>query len=263
MRVLLLICFVFLSRCLLAQESLLNNCKVSLSFAKFLADEGGFKQSLRVLAELPDSCQNDSTLLQQIVLCKRTQDYTRILGMTPLYIARMKDDSLKLKAFLQYANARYMCGEFLTEAELTAASFLPQEVHVLLQESNCILRFEKTSTCYAPLNQEWVAKKKALQFKSPAKAALLSVILPGAGKAYCGLKRDAVRSFLMVALTSLQAYRGFSERGTKSIYGWFSAGFAVSFYSGSIYGSAKSAKKYNQQKKNAFTQEYLNHYFRY
>lgn len=263
MRVFLFICFVNVSHWLFAQAHLLNDCKVTLSFAKFLADEGGFNQSLRVLAEMPDSCQNDSTLLQQIELCNKTNDYTHLMRVTPIYIARMKHDSVKLKAFLLYANARYLSGHFVPETELATSSFLTQEVRVLLQQSNCILRFEKTPTCNVSLPKEWVDKLSAIQFKSPTKAAFLSVILPGAGKAYCGLKRDALRSFLMVALTSIQAYRGFNEKGNKSVYGWVSSAFAVSFYSGSIYGSVRSAKKYNQNKKDAFTQEYLHRYYSY
>lgn len=264
MRIYILICFfVFFQLYAVAQSKSFNSCTTSLSFAQFLATEGSFRQAQRVLWELPDSCQTDSTILQQIELCRKLFDYKQLISIAPSLISKMKSDSAKQKVFIQYAIAKYSSGQIVPEQELLAARFLPVNSLILLQQSNCMLGFGKTSFCSVQLQQEWVESKKNIHFKSPAKAAMLSVLLPGAGKAYCGLKQDAFYSFISVALSSFQAYRGFNERGTKSIYGWFSAAFAFSFYSGSIYGSAKSAKKYNQKKIDAFRQEYIKKTFRY
>ncbi len=87
---------------------------------------------------------------------------------------------------------------------------------------------------------------RQLKYKKPGTAALMSVVIPGAGKAYTKNWRDAFISFVFVSVNAWQAYRGFNKYGTQSAYGWVFAGLATSFYIGGIYGSAKSAKKYNK-----------------
>jgi len=84
--------------------------------------------------------------------------------------------------------------------------------------------------------------------KSPMKALLLSTIIPGSGKIYTGYKHDGIVSFLTIATSAFQAYRGFHKEGVKSVYGWIYGGVGVGMYLGNIYGSWKSAKKYNSEK---------------
>jgi len=88
------------------------------------------------------------------------------------------------------------------------------------------------------------------KFKSPLLAAGFSAIIPGTGKFYTGNWADGVFSMLFVAGNAWQAYRGFSEKGVKSVYGWVFAGLSTSFYIGNIYGSSKAATRYNNRKKN-------------
>ncbi len=87
---------------------------------------------------------------------------------------------------------------------------------------------------------------KQLKYKKPGVAALMSAIIPGSGKAYTKNWKDAFISFVFVSVNAWQAYRGFNKYGSESVYGWAFAGLATSFYIGGIYGSAKSAKKYNK-----------------
>ena len=88
---------------------------------------------------------------------------------------------------------------------------------------------------------------KQLKYKKPGVAALMSVVIPGSGKAYTGNWKDAAISFIFVSVNAWQAYRGFNKYGTESVYGWVFAGLTIGFYIGGIYGSAKSAKKYNKK----------------
>lgn len=83
--------------------------------------------------------------------------------------------------------------------------------------------------------------------KSPFLAAMLSTAVPGAGKWYAKEKKDAVVGFITVGMMAYQAYRGFRKDGQKSVYGWISAGLGAGFYLGNIYGSAKSAKRFNNR----------------
>jgi len=92
-----------------------------------------------------------------------------------------------------------------------------------------------------------VEKTKEIKYKKPLVAAAFSTIIPGSGKIYTKHWKDAIIAFLFVGVNSWQAYRGFEKRGIESAYGWVFASFATGFYIGNIYGSHKSAKKYNQK----------------
>ncbi len=83
------------------------------------------------------------------------------------------------------------------------------------------------------------------KYKSPALAALMSVVIPGSGKAYSKRWGDAIVSFLFVGSNAYASYRAFSKKGVKSVNGWIFGTLAFSFYSANIWGSAKAAKTYN------------------
>jgi tetratricopeptide (TPR) repeat protein len=84
--------------------------------------------------------------------------------------------------------------------------------------------------------------------KSPFVAAALSTVVPGLGKVYTKRYADAIMAFLFVGGNAWQAYRGFSQYGVKSVYGWIFGGLATSFYIGNIYGAVKSAKRFNKER---------------
>lgn len=86
------------------------------------------------------------------------------------------------------------------------------------------------------------------QRKSPLKAALLSAIIPGAGKIYVGGQLgQGVSTFIQNAILGLQAYEGLRKDGVSSprfiIYG----GLFSLFYIGNIWGSALSVKIKRQE----------------
>jgi tetratricopeptide (TPR) repeat protein len=93
-------------------------------------------------------------------------------------------------------------------------------------------------------------KAEKTKFKSPFLAAGFSAIIPGTGKFYTKNWSDGIVSMLFIAGNAWQAYRGFSEHGIKSGYGWVFTGISASFYIGNIFGSAKAANRYNKNKKN-------------
>ncbi|MGB3467162.1 MAG: hypothetical protein WBA74_17910 [Cyclobacteriaceae bacterium] len=86
----------------------------------------------------------------------------------------------------------------------------------------------------------------ALKYKSPAKAGLLSMIIPGAGKFYANRKKDAVFSFILTVVAAYQSYRAFNKNGIDSVFGWVYGGLAGGFYVGNIYGSVQAAKRTNE-----------------
>jgi hypothetical protein len=98
------------------------------------------------------------------------------------------------------------------------------------------------------LLDETCTKAASLRLKNKALAACMSAIVPGSGKWYAGERKDAVIGFVTIGMMAYQAYRGFRKDGTSSVYGWISAGLGAGFYVGNIYGSARSAKRYNDRK---------------
>ena len=72
-------------------------------------------------------------------------------------------------------------------------------------------------------------------------AALLSGVLPGAGKVYCGRGVDGLQSLLIVGTAALLASRGFERDGRRSLEGWGAAGVGAVFHVGGIFGAAASA----------------------
>jgi hypothetical protein len=83
--------------------------------------------------------------------------------------------------------------------------------------------------------------------KSPFVAGALSTFLPGAGKAYAGRWKDGLVSLLFVGANAYSSYRGFSNGGIRSPYGWLFGGLTAGFYLGGIYGSQKAARIYNHE----------------
>lgn len=90
-------------------------------------------------------------------------------------------------------------------------------------------------------------------YKNPVLAASLSAILPGTGKIYTGQWKDAIYSFLFVSAGLWLSYHSYSLNGlgVNSIF-WGS--ITIGFYSANIYGSYKSAKRFNQRLNQSYTE---------
>ena len=95
--------------------------------------------------------------------------------------------------------------------------------------------------------------KKSLGFKKKRAGIELGLsLVPSMGKIYTKNAKDGLVSLFMVGITSFLSYRGFSQKeinqkgkGIESIPGWFYGSLGVGFYIGNLYGSYRSAKRYN------------------
>jgi TM2 domain-containing membrane protein YozV len=94
-----------------------------------------------------------------------------------------------------------------------------------------------------PQMREFYLRKKYPNYKSPTAAALLSAIIPGAGKFYTKDYGDAVTAFIVNGLLGYLALDNFQSRHT--FRAWVFTGLGIAFYGGNIYGSAASAQIYN------------------
>lgn len=90
---------------------------------------------------------------------------------------------------------------------------------------------------------------RTYKLKSPILAGCLSAIIPGSGKIYANDLKEGLISMLFVSMTAYQAYRGFDKRGFNAPYFYIYSGLTLAFYSGNIYGSVKSARRYNSEVK--------------
>ncbi len=89
-----------------------------------------------------------------------------------------------------------------------------------------------------------VLKSKKMR-KSPGLAALLSVIVPGAGKVYAKDWKDGLISLIFTATMTVQSVRNFNRHGFNDARGYIYGAIGSGFYLGNIYGSVQSAKNYN------------------
>lgn len=104
------------------------------------------------------------------------------------------------------------------------------------------------------LNQKTALINNSLPLpqKSPRTAALLSVV-PGLGYAYAGHKQTALSAFVVNSLLTYATYSSFQSRNYGM--GVLTGVFNLSFYIGNIYGSVKSAKRYNQSQKKSLAEK--------
>ena len=88
-------------------------------------------------------------------------------------------------------------------------------------------------------------------YKSPLLAASISAVVPGGGKAYSGKWKDAMYSFLFVTASFWLTYKSYQKNGFN-INSALVGSVALTLYSANIYGSIKSAKRYNQKINHSF-----------
>lgn len=90
-------------------------------------------------------------------------------------------------------------------------------------------------------------KSLGISYKRPWLGITMSMLLPGSGKVYAGRWKDGLVSFIFVATSAWQAYRGFDKYGAGSAYGWIFGSVSLGFYTGNVYGAHKAVKQYNNK----------------
>lgn len=94
-----------------------------------------------------------------------------------------------------------------------------------------------------PKMKEFFLRKRDPKYKSPFSAALLSTIIPGAGKIYTKEYGDAITAFIVTGLLGYLAVDNFHSK--HDFRAGVFTGLGLFFYAGNIYGSAASAQIYN------------------
>jgi hypothetical protein len=101
----------------------------------------------------------------------------------------------------------------------------------------------------AARNLEVLNEAERFPLKSPRTAAWLGIV-PGAGYWYAGFPKTAISALIVNALFAQATREAF--RRDQDTLGWFMGVFTLSWYSGSIYGSAGSAVRYNAYHQDRF-----------
>ncbi|OGU55888.1 MAG: hypothetical protein A2V66_18190 [Ignavibacteria bacterium RBG_13_36_8] len=176
-------------------------------------------------------------------------------------------------ARLEFYKINFQQGDFVRFRDLcTEKIYLPENSDLIIQKLN---RFSyllddnllPDSAAFVDVFDQgekeqvlnFYMRKKFPPYKSPLTAAVLSAIIPGAGKIYTGNYGDGITAFLLTGILSFLAYDNF--KADHDFRGWLFTGLAVMFYSGNVYGSVASTQIYNVGIKFHFENEvkiYLN-----
>lgn len=113
----------------------------------------------------------------------------------------------------------------------------------MIFENNNLNTLTRFDAFYALKELEKTGLK--IKYKNPLLASGMSALIPGSGKIYTNQWKDAIYSFLFVSAASFITYKCYENNGFSNstiIFGSITA----SFYLANIYGTHKSAKRYNQ-----------------
>jgi len=241
-----------------------------LTFADHLYQE---KDYLRAIGEyqryLFYSTQNADSVLYKIGLCYRLAgDTEKAVSYFRKITSRDSDNPLRVSANYQIAYTYFLHGQYENSLQyldqvsvyaksadergklqiLAAFNYLYQKrwrdaEHVL---DLIAARDEDLNLTASSLNAR-AREGMNLPRKSPVMAGLFSIVIPGAGKIYCGEYGDGIYSLIITGITGWVAWNGFRENGIRSISGWVFGSMSGVFYAGNVYGSAISARVYNHR----------------
>ncbi|MCF8357485.1 MAG: hypothetical protein K9H26_01915 [Prolixibacteraceae bacterium] len=249
-----------------AQQNNPYDCENSKRFAGYLFNTGQYELSMHELERIGFFCDYDST--SQLTLLKAYRKLKKYNKANTFYDGIGYENIKSLSPEFREEYIRLlMTQQRYTDVQKSISTDIPiiQKYEHLLGTNLLLKKWEEAyqlslrdvpKTNYKTLGLKNVAEKSySAKRKSPVLAALMSVVLPGSGKAYCGYWGDAAISFSFVASGAFFAIRGFQEYGTNNAYPWIIGGIAFSYYVANIYGGATSAIRYNDNIDHGFIHE--------
>jgi TM2 domain-containing membrane protein YozV len=262
----LILIFILASVIHSAGQTNLFDCENSKNFATYLFNTKQYELSQQELERISFFCEYDSTsrltllkTYRKLKIFDKEQLFFDTLGLGKLnqLSADYRDEYIRLLMTQQkYTEVQKEINEGLPfrqkfEHQLGTELLLKnwEKAYQLSRQENPKVNF-KIAGLKKVAEKSYLAKRK-----SPFLATLMSVVIPGAGKMYCGYWGDGAMSFVFTASTTFFAIRGFNKYTTKSVYPWIVGGLAVSYYAANVYGGAKSAIRYNENLDNSFTHE--------
>ncbi len=246
------------------------------AFAKYLIEQGEYQEVLNLKLfdfHLPSTLQQDSMNFYNAWANFHLQNISKAIQSFDLVSSKSvfyKQSRLFSSWSLLYSGEPELSmerildhGEFLLdESEV----FRLQQSAIYLYQSNldkateCLKMIERDSTVYADqlntLNQ-LLQNRSEFRQKSPAVAATLSAIIPGAGKIYAQEKGAGISSFLILAALGGTAAENIVKSGLTSWNSILFTSIFTAFYLGNIYGSAISVRTYRERYNDNYKQAVL------
>tara|TARA_B110000003_G_C16553514_1_gene497576 strand:+ start:80 stop:898 length:819 start_codon:yes stop_codon:yes gene_type:complete len=258
-------CFIFLLifTNLFSQD--LYNLENTLKFADYLKNKGELSFALEeynrayFLSPANKKIHNEILLInRKLKLYKSSLDFiekiefSRNIKKEELYVLTKLKKYEKLDFELQRKNLNINdLNFFKTSLFILKDDWLNADEYILNLNAN-----EKNK--YINEYTDIIKQHNKLKNKNPYLAGTFSLLVPGLGKLYTGDTKDAIYSFLTICLGAWQATNSFAKSGLQSTTGWIYGGMTLFLYSGNIYGSYSSARKYNKNQKKVIDEK-INH----
>jgi tetratricopeptide (TPR) repeat protein len=241
-------------------------------FAEYLFRDGEY---LRAASEyerymsLSDSGGARDSLLLRIGQCYRLAGQPSAAIRYLERVGAIESDSVALsEARFRIAHCRYLMGQYdqslayIASYRSTLDGSVRGRMEMLEGADLLFLRRWRDAAgrlCVQPggkddgRDQNWrdacalVREAETLPHRSPVLAAIMSTVVPGAGKVYAGRARDGAYALLTIGLTAWQAYDGFHKDGVRSTKGWIYGTLCAGFHLGNIYGSTIAVRAFNER----------------
>lgn len=232
------------------------DCDNSKRFAEYLFNTGQYQLSQHELERITFFCDMDSSsnllLLKSYRKMKEfnkakqffpSDEISTLNTLSPEY----RDEYVRLlMSQRQYADVRNNIDNGLNITQKTEHQIGSELLLKNWEKAYQLSLNEAPKMNFKIAGLRSVAQKShTAKRKSPVLASIMSAIIPGTGKMYCGYWGDGVISLLFTASSTYFAVRGFQKYGTTNVYPWIIGGLAFSYYASNVYGGAASAIRYN------------------
>ncbi len=249
---------------------------VEYAFAQSLFDKGYYYQAVveyeRFLFYHPDHPLSGQAQLNIARCYQQGKQYKKALQQFRTVLETFRGTQLAVEAAFRIGETSYQAGEyeqcimaltrfldsFPQDARSTQALYRIGWAHIQLDEyitaRDMFLRLGSRSAdpdtdgYYAAsrIIAERLLSLRDARERSPVAAAILSIVLPGAGHLYAGAYKDGLLAFLVNAALIGATYEAFD----KEIYvaGGLVGAVGLGFYAGNVYGALNSAHHTNKER---------------
>ncbi|MDA3816320.1 MAG: hypothetical protein PF486_03015 [Prolixibacteraceae bacterium] len=247
---------------LFAQDDIYD-CENSKQFANYLFNTNQFNLAQHEFERLDFFCDlNDNTRLLLLKTYRKNQHFNQANQFFQTGNLKAMSDRFKME-YIRLMMSQQLYGE--VKKAIDEGLNFPEKFEHHLGIALLQKEWEQAYFISTQQNTHNGIKAKGLvsiasesynsKRKKPWLAALMSVVIPGSGKAYSSYWGDGFVSLLFTASTGFFAYRAFNKYGTNNAYSWIAGGLAVSYYSANIYGGAKAAQRYNENLNHRYIHE--------
>lgn len=235
----------------------LFDCNNSRKFADYLYNTGQFELAKHELERINFFCESDSN--SQLILLKSYRKLNQFEKANQFFNTKTFPDLSNLSSEFrqEYIRLLMMQQQYAKVQEVIKSGLSIKEEKEHLLATNLLMGNWETANQLSIQFKEFqnlkinalksIAERSVVsKRKKPWLATLMSVVIPGSGKMYCGYWGDGVMSLLFSASSGFFTYRAFNKYGNQKIYPWIAGGLAISYYTANIYGGNRAAVRYNE-----------------